>query len=114
GDRRRCRTCADDGGYPARGPRWTNRPALLRAAYVGHKRHMTSANASVKRAGATAEQGAQRATHSKPVEWLTRFGFICYGVLHVLIAYLAVRIAFGGASTECDQSGAFKNVAEQP
>ncbi len=75
---------------------------------------MTSANASAKRAGATAEQGAQRATHSKPVEWLTRFGFICYGVLHVLIAYLAVQIASGGASTEGDQSGAFKKVAEQP
>src|SRR5262249_59000362 len=29
-------------------------------------------------------------------------------------AYLAVRIAFGGASTEGDQSGAFKKVAEQP
>jgi hypothetical protein len=75
---------------------------------------MTSANASAKRAGATAEQGAERATNSKPVEWLTRFGFICYGVLHVLIAYLAVQIAFGGASNEGDQSGAFKKVAEQP
>jgi hypothetical protein len=80
---------------------------------------MTSANASAasasaKRAGASAEQGAQRATRSKPVEWLTRFGFICYGVLHILIAYLAVEIAFGGASTEGDQSGAFKKVAEQP
>ena len=75
---------------------------------------MTSANASARRAGATTEQRAQRATRSKPVEWLTRFGFICYGVLHALIAYLAIEIAFGGASTEGDQSGAFKKVAEQP
>jgi hypothetical protein len=75
---------------------------------------MTSANASAKRAGATAEHEAQRATHSKPVEWLTRFGFICYGVLHALIAYLAVEIAFGGSGAEGDQSGAFKKVAEQP
>lgn len=77
---------------------------------------MTSANASAsaKRAGASAEQGATRATNSKPVEWLTRFGFICYGVLHALIAYLAIQIAFGGASTEGSQSGAFKKVAEQP
>jgi hypothetical protein len=64
---------------------------------------MTSATAS-----------ATRATNSKPVEWLTRFGFICYGVLHALLAYLAVQIASGGSSAEGDQSGAFKTVAEQP
>jgi Domain of Unknown Function (DUF1206) len=74
----------------------------------------TGAKASAKRTGAKADQGAQRATHSKTVEWLTRFGFICYGVLHALIAYLALQIAFGGAGQEGDQSGAFKKLAEQP
>jgi hypothetical protein len=75
---------------------------------------MTTANASAKRAGATADQGAQRAANSKPLEWLTRLGFICYGVLHMLLAYLVVQIAFGGGGKEGDQSGAFRTVAEQP
>jgi hypothetical protein len=75
---------------------------------------MTSANASAHRAGSTAEQGAKRAARSKTIEWLTRFGFVCYGVLHLLLAYLALQIAFGGGGQEGDQSGAFKKVAEQP
>src|SRR5690349_3520247 len=74
---------------------------------------MTSANASARRAGSTAEHGAQRAANSKTLEWLTRFGFVCYGVLHLLLAYLVVQIAFGGGSQEGDQSGAFKKVAQQ-
>src|SRR4051794_5621465 len=75
---------------------------------------MTSASASAHQAGSTAEQGAERAASSKTVEWLTRFGFVCYGVLHLLLAYLAVQIALGGGSQEGDQSGAFKKGAEQP
>ena len=75
---------------------------------------MTTADASAKRAGAIADEGAQRAANSKPLERPTRLGFICYGVLHMLLAYLVVQIAFGGGGRQGDQSGEFRTVAEHP
>jgi hypothetical protein len=57
---------------------------------------------------------ASRAADSKPLEYLARGGFVCYGVIHLLFAWLALQIAFGKSSGESDQSGALQIVAQQP
>jgi hypothetical protein len=60
-----------------------------------------------------AEQTARQATESGPVKTLGRVGLVAYGVVHLLVAYLAVRIAFGGGG-KADKTGALQTVAEQP
>jgi hypothetical protein len=55
-----------------------------------------------------------RAADSKPVEYLARAGFVCYGVIHLLFAWLALQIALGNSPGESDQSGALQLVAKQP
>jgi hypothetical protein len=61
-----------------------------------------------------AEYAAERAAHSKPLEILTRAGFIGYGIVHILFAWIILQVAFGGSSAEGDQSGALRTLAQQP
>jgi Domain of Unknown Function (DUF1206) len=61
-------------------------------------------------AGGAARQAAQ----SRPLEIVTRFGLITYGVMHALIGWLALQIAWGGTPQESDQSGAFQFLVGQP
>ena len=57
----------------------------------------------------------QRATHSDLLENLARIGFVALGVLHVLIGWLALQLAwFGGGGKSADQAGAFSAVADLP
>ncbi len=58
--------------------------------------------------------GAVRAaTHSRPFELAARAGYSISGVLHLLIAYIVIRLAFGSAG-DADQSGALATLAAQP
>jgi len=57
---------------------------------------------------------ASRAANSKPLEYLARAGFVCYGVLHLLFAWVALQVAFGKSGQESDQSGALQKLASQP
>jgi hypothetical protein len=58
---------------------------------------------------------AHRAANSDWLENLARVGFIALGVLHVLIGWLALQLAwFGGGGKSADQSGAFSAVKELP
>ncbi|AGL19606.1 DUF1206 domain-containing protein [Actinoplanes sp. N902-109] len=57
---------------------------------------------------------ASRAADSKPLEYLARGGFIAYGVIHLLFAWIALQLAFGSSGQESDQSGAFQELAEKP
>jgi hypothetical protein len=61
-----------------------------------------------------AQSTANRAADSKTLEWLTRGGFIGYGVVHLLFAWLALQIALGSSSGDSDQSGALRELATQP
>jgi hypothetical protein len=54
---------------------------------------------------------ANRAADSKPLEYLARGGFITYGVIHLLFAWLALQVAFGHSGQEGDQNGALKSLA---
>lgn len=57
---------------------------------------------------------ASRAAQSKPLEYLARGGFIGYGIIHLLFAWLALQVAFSGSGSESDQSGALRTLAAQP
>lgn len=53
------------------------------------------------------------ATDSKAFEYTARAGFAISGVLHLLIAFIVLRIAFGSGGN-ADQSGALATLASQP
>ena len=57
---------------------------------------------------------ADRAGNSDALENLARVGLIAYGVVHLLIAWLALQLAWGGSGQSADQSGALATLAEQP
>jgi len=48
---------------------------------------------------------AEDVVHSAPVRAVGRGGLVAYGVVHLLIAFLAARIAFGDAE-QADKTGA--------
>ena len=54
---------------------------------------------------------ASRAADSRPLELLARAGFVGYGILHLLFAWIALQVAFGGSRQETDQSGAMQTLA---
>jgi hypothetical protein len=55
---------------------------------------------------------AERATDNSAFEYTARAGFAASGVLHLLVAYLILRIAFGSGGN-ADQSGALATIAKQ-
>lgn len=58
---------------------------------------------------------AREAGDSDTLEHLARVGLLAYGVVHLLVAWLALQMAWGGGSGEsADQSGALATLAEQP
>ena len=57
---------------------------------------------------------AGRAGDSDALEGLARVGLIAYGVVHLLVAWLALQLAWGGGGGSADQSGAMATLAEQP
>jgi hypothetical protein len=58
---------------------------------------------------------AQEAGNSDTLENLARVGLIAYGLVHLLIAWLAIQLAwFNGGGKSADQSGAMSTVAESP
>jgi hypothetical protein len=61
-----------------------------------------------------AEATAARAAHSDSLRILARAGFVGYGIVHLLFAWLALQIAFDRPSDSGDQSGALRTLAAQP
>ncbi len=53
------------------------------------------------------------ANESPVMEWGARLGYAVLGVLHLLIGYIALKVAwgFGGGSKEADSGGALKTLA---
>jgi Domain of Unknown Function (DUF1206) len=54
---------------------------------------------------------ASQARRSTPVHVLGRLGMVCYGVVHLLVAYLALRIAIAGSGQPADKNGAVAQIA---
>jgi Domain of Unknown Function (DUF1206) len=58
---------------------------------------------------------AEQAGDSASLEGLARVGLIAYGVVHLLVGWLALQLAWGAsASKSADTSGALKTLADQP
>jgi hypothetical protein len=57
---------------------------------------------------------ASRVEGSTFLEVLARAGFIGYGVVHLLFAWMIAQIAVGQPTDEGDQTGALRTLAEQP
>jgi hypothetical protein len=66
--------------------------------------------AGTQQAGAT----ARRLVDRRSFRVLARCGFAAVGVVHVLIGYLAVRVATNSGGGESDQSGALRELARLP
>jgi hypothetical protein len=63
----------------------------------------------------TSVHGAvDKATDSKAFEYTARVGFAASGVLHLLVAFIILRLALGSGGGNADQSGALATLAEQP
>jgi hypothetical protein len=65
----------------------------------------------VTSAAANANQSAKQVAQSEPFKIGARVGILSWGVTHVVIAWLAVQIAFG-QNERADQTGAFQSIAE--
>lgn len=61
-----------------------------------------------------ARDGARQVNNSTALDMGARAGFVASGVLHLLIAFLAVRVAFHNSSKSPDQSGALATLAQNP
>jgi hypothetical protein len=66
-------------------------------------------------ARSTAAGAAHEVGDSDGLEHLARVGLIAYGVVHLLVAWIALQLAwFGGSGESADQSGAMSTLAESP
>jgi len=77
----------------------------------------TNAGGKAEHAGGKAEQAgdkAKQAGDSKSLEMVARVGLVAYGLVHLLIGWLALQIAWGAASESADSSGALTTLAVQP
>ena len=60
-----------------------------------------------------ATAAAREASNSRVVEWGARLGYVTVGLIHLLIAWIALKVAwgFGGGSKKADTSGALQTMA---
>lgn len=65
-------------------------------------------------AASDAKDGARQVKESESLTWLVRLGLIAYGVVHILIGWLAVQLAFGDSEGAPDKGGALHQLAETP
>ncbi len=62
----------------------------------------------------SAERTAQEVNNSSWFEHLVRVGLVSYGIVHLLIGWLALQIAFGDRSGSPSQQGALTQIAQEP
>jgi len=68
-----------------------------------------------RQAADSAEDASQQAMDSKPFRVLLTVGLIAYGVVHIVIGWIALQIAwFGDGGEEASQKGALAEIAEGP
>ena len=60
------------------------------------------------------QETARRIENSDILEVLARVGLVSWGLTHLLIAWLALQIAWGKSAKEGDQAGALATILEKP
>lgn len=73
-----------------------------------------TASPTAGRAKSQAAGTARQVANSQAVKVGARIGLVAYGVTHLLVAWLALQVAFWGGNERTDQSGAFQTIASQP
>jgi hypothetical protein len=59
-------------------------------------------------------EAAHELAHAKTLGRLARAGFVARGLVYLIIAVLALKVAFGERGTTSDQQEALRTIAEQP
>lgn len=80
----------------------------------GHSRGGGGAGNSAERGAKDAAHHAERAASSPAARTVARAGFAFVGLLHILIAWLALQVALGGSGKNADQSSAVGQIASAP
>jgi len=75
---------------------------------------VTSTAGSAQEHAKNANRHAKNVAQSEPVKVGARMGIFSYGITHLLIAWLALQVAFGQGNEKADQRGAFQALAEEP
>ena len=57
---------------------------------------------------------AEQVVGSTGFEWAVRAGIVCFGVVHLLVAWIALNLAFGDSSKAANQNGALRRLADNP
>lgn len=62
----------------------------------------------------TADRLGRQADNSDWLDHAVRIGLVAYGVVHLMIAWLAIQLAFGDSSGSASSKGALQQLARQP
>jgi hypothetical protein len=57
---------------------------------------------------------AQEVRYSRPYKLAITVGLVAYGIVHLLVAWIALQLAFGNSSQEASQQGALRELAGKP
>lgn len=72
---------------------------------------MTTSRAA---AGRWAERHAENAKDQPALEWTARVGFVCYGLVYLLIGWLSAQLAWGRAARPASGDGALAQLVHEP
>lgn len=61
-----------------------------------------------------ADDVGRKVDHSDGLDHAVRFGMVVFGLVHLVIAWLALRLSFGNGSQEASGTGALRELAQQP
>lgn len=78
------------------------------------KRHAGRAKRHAGAAKRNMGHGAERAAEHPALKMLMRAGYVVTGLLHIIIGWLAFRIATGSGGGEASNSGALATIAQAP
>ena len=62
----------------------------------------------------SAQQVGHELRHSDLLDHAVRLGFLAYGLVHLVVAWLAAQLAFGDSSGKVSSKGALHELARQP
>lgn len=77
---------------------------------------MGDASEVARQAADTGKDAARTIEGSSAYQWLVKVGLVFYGIVHLLVAVTAVRMALGmrGSDEEASNTGALRSLAETP
>lgn len=69
---------------------------------------------AVGHAAGQVQRAGRQARRSDGLDHAVRFGMVVYGVVHLVVAWLALQLALGDRSGSADSTGALRQLAGQP